>query len=229
MTRRGSKNAACAAANETPCFTRLERSLASSHSKLGSAISMDNIPYHYMAQEHPAAHAASASVAWIERSEIRDSAGSPTIPGCRCAPSGLQTESSCPRIAVRRTASLRSPMSWMAGTAGAKTARSLSSGRPLRAGPVGAFCPAMTKQLRARRFAAGNGLAACGTVGNHKPDGVVRHRQRLALVLAIGDDFGERRNAHGESALFPRFEHHGKGSFFIHDGILNSLRALYHP
>jgi hypothetical protein len=54
------------------------------------------------------------------------------------------------------------------------------------------------------------------TVGDHQPDRVLGHRQRLALILAVGDDLGKRRNAHSEAALFLGFEHDGESSFSIH-------------
>ena len=67
------------------------------------------------------------------------------------------TRTSMLKSCIARPRRWSAKAAWIAGSAGAKTARSLSSGRPLRAGPVGAFCPAMATS----RMTAGENPHLC--------------------------------------------------------------------
>jgi hypothetical protein len=45
--------------------------------------------------------------------------------------------------------------------------------------------------MDARRFAARKGLAARGTIFEHKANGIFRHRQGFLFIVPVRDNFGK--------------------------------------
>ena len=83
---------------------------------------------------------------------------------------------------------------------------------------------------RSVRF--GDGFASCGAVLKNEADGVLGHRQGVALIAAVGHDLGKRGDAHGKATLFLRFKHDSEGALLVrcHPAFLEDFhreRELY--